>query len=176
MNNVINELDVMKVGFRLLIKKDKTKEEKKASKSFKKSFALLCLITFIWILIFTIVTLAFYPSRGFEGTKRYGVVEGNNVKYANGNNKYLPINSLDINVKNLKEGDSVLLFFDSNEDILIKAIPNSEYKRTTNQRFVIIIGTAIAGIITLSVYVTSGRKTVGKDFYEYINNFSLLES
>jgi len=172
MNNVINELDVIKIGFRLLIKKDKTKEEKKASKSFKKSFSLLCLITFIWILLFSIVTYAFYPSRGFEGTKRYGVVEGNNVKYVKNTNKYLPLNLLGLDEKKLRDGDSILLFFDANDGSLIKAVPNNEYKKTTNQRFLIIIGTAIAGIITFTVYVTSGRKTVGKDFYEYIDNFS----
>lgn len=170
MNNNRTFFDIIKKGLFLIFKKNKTKKEEKASKSFKKAFLTLFLIMVAWTIVFTAVVIAFYPSRGFDGVKRYGVVEGESVKYQQKGDKYLSLRQLGLENKNLKDGDSIIIFFESSNDNLRNAITKNDYQKITGIRFAVIIVSAIAGIGILSTYTTSTKNNAGKDFFEYIDN------
>jgi len=123
-----------------------------------------------WIIVFTAVVVAFYPSRGFNGIKRYGVVENDSVKYQQKGDKYLELRLLGLDKKNLKDGDSVLIFFESSNGNLRNAITKSDYQKITGLRFAVIIVTAIAGIGILSTYTTSTKNNAGKEFFKYLKD------
>ena len=170
MDNKRTFLNIIKMGLILSFRKNKTKKEQKAAKSFKKSFLTLFFIMLTWTMVFTFVVVAFYPSRGFNGVKRYGVVENDSVRYQQRGDKYLPLRLLGLDKKNLKDGDSVLIFFQSNDGNLRNAITKSDYQKITGLRFAVIIATAIAGIGVLATYTTSTKNNAGKEFFEYLDN------
>jgi len=172
MNNNRTFLNIIESGFALIFKKDKSNKEQKAAKSFKKAFLTLFFIMFAWTIVFTAVVVAFYPSRGFNGVKRYGIVEGESVKYQQKGDKYLSLRLLGLSEKKLKDGDSVLIFFESDDGSLRNAITKNDYQKITGLRFAVIIITAIAGIGILSTYTTSTKNNSGKDFFKYLNNLN----
>lgn len=170
MNNKRTFFDIIMKGVALIFKRNKSNEEQKATKSFKKYFLTLFFIMFAWTIVFTAVVVAFYPSRGFDGVKRYGVVENDSVKYHQKGDKYLSLRLLGLDGKKLENGDSVLIFFESSDGNLRNAITKSDYQKITGIRFAVIIVTAIAGIGILSTYTTSTQNNAGKEFFNYIDD------
>ena len=170
MAQIARGLPVIKFGFALLGKENKTEEEARAAKSFKRFFISTIIVVLVTLTAMGASAVASFGSDDADllyETKRYGTVEGDSVWYIKNIKQYLSLEEFGLDEYNLQDGDRVVLFFNSPEDELIDAMPKSVYEDNENKVLSVLpIAMAIA-VVVIVVFALVGRKIIGKDFYEF---------
>lgn len=128
-----------------------TPEEKKTAAAFRRVFygtVILAVILVVALLIVMFLNNPFLAS----GDRRYGSVQSDgSIRYVQNVNKYASAEQLGLADYGLKSGDRVIIFFDKDDNIKA-AYPRDYYESYTENRVMIIVWTALAGLLILLVY------------------------
>ena len=161
-------LPVIIAGFELLSKPNKTVEEMEIANSFKKFITTTLVLTLVFLISSIIATINVDIGMP-DGDKRYGHVEGNQVRYVQNTMQYVPLSEIGINTSDVLEGDSILLFFDTRDDTLIEAMPESLYNEKHDGKLFVLFATLIGSVIMLVGASVIMERTIAKKFRDWHN-------
>lgn len=168
---IVKSWDIISFGFRLLKKKDKDPDEKKAAGAFR---TFICLTTiFVWIIavlivINVVITLAGLHM-GSGGNKRYGTVSGEYIRYVQGENKYLKISETGLDAYDLRDGDRIIMIFDRGTDQLKDLVPETQYEKRTILNVTALLCTMLGSVLLLIAFALIAQGTFGRPFALYYN-------
>ncbi len=151
-------MKLMKLGFALARKRDKTPKEAAAAKSFLSVFWVTAMLIIIMLVSFPIIlTWSLQPSGA--SAKRYGtVMEDNTVRYVQDTFQYISLEKLGINPAEVSEDDEIIIYFDAHDEILCSVL-----KREADMKMSVLVGTLFGYIVlfviaTIIMQYSCGRK------------------
>ncbi len=156
--NTLHKMSYLKRGIALCKKTNKSPLEQKAATAFKRItigalvLNVLCMIAFIII----ISTVLF--SMGSD-VKRYGTVEGSQVRYVQNTMQYKTLAELHLDEYSLQDGDRVIIYFDTVTDEITEAYPQTYIENLQNTQAGIIVGSMVLWIFLLIAYILFCRFT-----------------
>ena len=166
---ILRGLPTIIFGIKLMRKDNRTEEEAKAAKSFKRfliSTIIVVLVSLTAVGASVVVVFSSNDGKLYD-VKRYGTVEGDSVWYIKNTKQYLLLEEFGLDKYNLQDGDRVILFFNSPDDELIDAMPQKIYDDNANKGLSVMLITMVAAVVVMVLFAVVGRKTVGKDFHEF---------
>lgn len=165
---IVKNWTIMDFGFKLLKKKDKNEEERKAAQSFSVFFTLLCTIVGLTAIVIFIALTAFLLSLADTmGSKRYGTVKGDYIQYVQGDMNYLPISASGLEAYDLQEGDRIVIIFDSHTDKIVKLVPERQHNEELIRNVSIILCSLFGCVVLLVIFSVVGQGTFGRAFSLY---------
>lgn len=164
-------IGIIRLGFWLNKKPNKTAEEASAAKAFLGTFwsTLGLVLLFVAILfVLTGYTMA-GPSAGFQGDyaeSRTGRMEDGQIRYVKNELYYIAPEEIGLPA-DLPDGTHINLYFDENDKVI--AGENADELHQETQRRVILTVIAMgAMVMALIVFAVVARKTFGKPWYQWV--------
>lgn len=121
-------------GKHLIQKRDKSAEEKAAAVHFicfyYGTYAVMILF-FVIMLIAPIIYGRLSLTQSYEGNMYYGTVTNGMVEYYQNDMQYISLEESGLKDYDLRDGDDVVLFFRSEDDSFIKAVPEIIYTKNS---------------------------------------------
>ncbi len=165
---------LIKLGFWLNKKPDKTEVEALAAKAFLKTF--WGTIGLVMLLIVVLFLLTGYvmagTSSGYEGEyeeSRYGRVENGQIRYVKNELYYIAPEEIGLLSEDLPEGTRITLYFDKNDQV-IAGINADEVNREMESRVVLLFIAIGIAIILLIAFAVVAKKTFGKPWYCWLRS------
>ena len=162
---------VIRLGFWLNRKPDKTTEETAAAKAFVKTFWSTwgIVLSFVVILFILIGYMMAAPSAGFQGDyaeSRTGRIENGQIRYVKNELHYISPEEIGLPV-NLPDGTHINLYFDENDRVI--AGENADKINQETERRVLLAVIAMGAMaVALTVFAIVARKTFGKPWYQWL--------
>lgn len=162
---------VIRLGFSLNKKPNKTPREALAARAFLQTFwsTLGIVLAFTVVLFFLIGYTVNGPSEGFQGDyaeARTGRMEDGQVRYVKNELYYISPEEIGLSA-DLPDGTHINLYFDENGNVI--AGENADERDQVMERRVVLTVAAMgAMVITLIVFAVVARKTFGKPWFEWL--------
>ncbi|HJA69506.1 MAG TPA: hypothetical protein H9664_05745 [Firmicutes bacterium] len=172
--NALKGMGVIRLGFRLNKKPDKTPEETAAAKAFLKTFRGTLGIIILFIVILFILTGYVFQaaSGGYKGEydqSRTGRIVNGQIRYVKNELYYISPSEIGLSDE-LPDGTHINLYFD--EDGKVIAGENAdELNKITEQRVILTISAMAAMAIILILFAIISRKTFGKAWVQWLEQF-----
>lgn len=169
---MIRGINVFLAGIMVCKKENRNKQEELAAKAFKR----LIIAAVTPILVYTILVAVWLGpelERSINGgesiyssyVKRAGHVENGQVRYVQGENKYVSLERINLSREDVKDGDELTLFFDSSTDELLFGKITKDLDTLLGISFAKLVGSGIFVVICYIFILTAGKQRYFNDFY-----------
>ena len=169
---MIRGINVFFAGVIVCQKKNRNEQEELAAKAFKR-LMIAAVIPILVYIVLAAVWLVPELERSINGgesiyssyVKRAGHVKDGQVRYVQGENKYVSLERINLSEEDVKDGDELTLFFDSSTDELLFGKSTKDLDTLMGISFAKLVGSGIFVVICYIFIATAGKQQYFNDFY-----------
>lgn len=169
--NAAKGIGVIRLGFWLNKKPNKTPDEKVAAKAFLKVFWGTLGITLIFVAALFVLTgyVMSGTNLGYDGNyeeSRTGRMENGQVRYVKNELYYLDPETIGLPA-GLPDGTHINLYFDEN-DVVIAGENADELNSIVESRVILTVAAMITMVLVLIIFAVVAKKTFGKSWFQWL--------
>lgn len=137
-------------------------------KSYKKTLIITTIVTLILLGVFAVVMVSYVPKMDKYSAQntRPAHVSGNKVWYFENAKHELSLLEYGYGISDYQDGDKFIVILDRNNNV-VELMPQTEFDLMQNSMLFNIFGMIPVMIIVLLITIPIGRKTYGKEWYQY---------